>query len=119
MAAEVASVLDAPLDLGLVRKIGVPYQPELAMGAVVDGPDPLVVGNEDVIRLARISPAAFAEFRERELAEIGRRRSRYLGGRSHPALKGRTAIVIDDSVATGATTRAALRARHRCFGRGE
>ena len=51
VAAEVAATLDAPLDLILVRKIGVPYQPELAMGAVVDGADPVVVRNEDVIRL--------------------------------------------------------------------
>ncbi len=110
VAAEVAAALEAPLDLLLVRKIGVPYQPELAMGAVVDGPDALVVRNEDVIRLAGVSPAAFAEVRDRELAEIGRRRSRYLGNRSHPELRGRTVIVIDDGVATGATTRAALRA---------
>jgi putative phosphoribosyl transferase len=113
VAAEVASALGAPLDLVLVRKIGVPFQPELAMGAVVDGPDPLIVRNEDVIRLAGVSPAAFAEVRDRELAEIRRRRSRYLGGRSHPEIEGRTAIVIDDGVATGATTRAALRAVRR------
>ncbi len=113
VAAEVASALDASLDLILVRKIGVPYQPELAMGAVVDGPDPLVVRNEDVIQLAGITPTAFAEVRDREVAEIKRRRSRYLGGRSHPELKGRTVIVVDDGVATGATTRAALRAVRR------
>lgn len=110
VAAEVARALDAPLDLILVRKIGVPYQPELAMGAVVDGPEPLVVRNEDVIRLAGVPEAEFAAIRDSELAEIGRRRSRYLGGRSHPDLAGRVAIVIDDGVATGATTRAALRA---------
>jgi putative phosphoribosyl transferase len=113
VAAEVAGVLDAPLDLILVRKIGVPFQPELAMGAVVNGPDPLVVRNEDVVRHAGISEAAFAEVRDRELTEIKRRRTRYLGGRAHPALKGRTVIVIDDGVATGATTRAALRSVRR------
>ncbi len=113
VAAEVAGVLDAPLDLILVRKIGVPFQPELAMGAVVDGPDPLVVRNEDVIRHAGISGAGFAEVRDRELAEIKRRRTRYLGGRTHPELEGRTVIVIDDGVATGATTRAALRSVRR------
>jgi predicted phosphoribosyltransferase len=113
VAAEVAEALHAPLDLVLVRKIGVPYQPELAMGAVVDGPDPLIVRNEDVIRLAGISPAAFAEVRDRELAEIARRRKRYLGARAHPELRGSTAIVVDDGVATGATTRAALRAVRR------
>jgi predicted phosphoribosyltransferase len=113
VAAEVASALDAPLDLALVRKIGVPFQPELAMGAVVDGPDPLVVRNEDVIRLTGTSEAEFAEIRDRELAEIQRRRARYLGGRPHPDLEGQVVIVIDDGVATGATTRAALRASRR------
>jgi predicted phosphoribosyltransferase len=110
VAAEVARVLDAPLDLVMVRKIGVPYQPELAMGAVVDGPEPLVVRNEDVIRTAGIPESEFAKVRDRELAEIGRRRTRYLGDRSHPDLAGKAIIVVDDGVATGATTRAALRA---------
>ena len=110
VAAEVASSLTAPLDLILVRKIGVPYQPELAMGAVVDGQEPLVVRNEDVIQQSGVSEASFAAVRDRELAEIQRRRERYLGGRAHPELKGRIVIVIDDGVATGATTRAALRA---------
>jgi putative phosphoribosyl transferase len=110
VAAEVARALHAPLDLILVRKIGVPYQPELAMGAVVDGPEPLVVRNEDVIRVSGVSEADFDAIRDAELEEIRRRRSRYLGGRAHPDLAGRVAIVIDDGVATGATTRAALRA---------
>jgi predicted phosphoribosyltransferase len=113
VAAEVARSLDAPLDLILVRKIGVPYQPELAMGAVVDGAEPLVVRNEDVIRTAGISEAEFAHIRDRELAEIQRRRSRYLGDRPHPDVEGQVVIVIDDGVATGATTRAALRAVRR------
>lgn len=110
VAAEVARALGAPLDLLLVRKIGVPFHPELAMGAVVDGAAPLVVRNEDVIRMAQVSEAEFAAIRDRELAEIKRRRARYVGDRSHPDLKGRVAIVIDDGIATGATTRAALRA---------
>jgi predicted phosphoribosyltransferase len=110
VAAEIARALDAPLDLVLVRKIGVPYQPELAMGAIVDGANPLVVRNEDVIRLAAIGEAEFDAVRDTELAEIQRRRTRYLGDRSHPDLKGRVAIVVDDGIATGATTRAALRA---------
>jgi putative phosphoribosyl transferase len=114
VAAEVANVLHAPLDLVLVRKIGVPFQPELAMGSVVDGPNPLTVRNEDVIRMAGVSQAEFSAIRDHELAEIKRRRDVYLGGRSHPDIEGRVAIVIDDGVATGATTRAALRAvRHQ------
>jgi len=114
VAAEVAEALGAPLDLVLVRKIGVPFQPELAMGAVADGPSPLIVHNADVIRAAGISEADFARVCERELAEIQRRRARYLGDRPHPKLKGQVVVVIDDGVATGATTRAALRAvRHQ------
>jgi putative phosphoribosyl transferase len=110
VAAEVAAALNAPLDLVLVRKIGVPFQPELAMGAVVDGDAPLVVRNEDVIRLARIDEADFKAICDSALAEIERRRQRYLGGRARVEVAGRTAIVIDDGIATGATTRAALRA---------
>ncbi len=110
VAAEVAAVLNAPLDLILVRKIGVPFQPELAMGAVVDGGTPIIVRNEDVIRLAGIDEAEFKAICDSELAEIERRRQRYLGSRERADVSGRTAIVIDDGVATGATTRAALRA---------
>ncbi len=110
VAAEVAAALDAPLDLILVRKIGVPFQPELAMGAVVDGGSPIVVRNEDVIREAEIDEQEFIAIRDRELAEIERRRLRYLGTSERAEVAGRTAIVIDDGIATGATTRAALRA---------
>ena len=110
VAAEAAAALQAPLDLILVRKIGVPMQPELAMGAVVDGSTPLIVRNEEVIRLAGIDAEDFQAVCDRELAEIERRRPRYCGDRERIDVAGRTAIVIDDGVATGATTRAALRA---------
>ena len=110
VAAEVAAALKAPLDLILVRKIGVPFQPELAMGAVVDGGAPIIVRNEDVVRLAGIEEAEFKVICDSELAEIERRRQRYLGSRERVDVAGRTAIVIDDGIATGATTRAALRA---------
>jgi putative phosphoribosyl transferase len=110
VAAEVAAALHAPLDLILVRKIGVPIQPELAMGAVVDGGAPIIVRNEDVIRLADIDETEFKAICDSELAEIERRRQRYLGSRERCDIAGRTAIVIDDGIATGATTRAALRA---------
>ena len=110
VAAEVAAALDAPLDVILVRKIGVPFQPELAMGAVVVGDEPLIVRNEAVIRHAGIGEAAFHAVCDSELAEIERRRQRYLGGRERIEVAGRSAIVIDDGIATGATMRAALRA---------
>jgi putative phosphoribosyl transferase len=110
VASEVAAALGAPLDLVLVRKIGVPYQPELAMGAVVDGGASIVVRNEDVIRVAGIEEAEFESICEKELAEIERRRRIYLGDREPVGVKGRPVIVVDDGIATGATTRAALRA---------
>jgi putative phosphoribosyl transferase len=110
VAAEVAATLDAPLDLILVRKIGVPSQPELAMGAVVDGGEPVIVRNEEVIQLAGISEAEFQAVCGEELAEIERRRRRYLGDRARIEVAGRVAVAVDDGIATGATTRAALRA---------
>jgi len=110
VAVEIAAALNAPLDLILVRKIGVPFQPELAMGAVVDGGAPIIVRNEDVIRLAGIDESEFKAICDTELAEIDRRRQRYLGSRQRADINGHTAIVIDDGIATGATTRAALRA---------
>jgi predicted phosphoribosyltransferase len=109
VAAEIAAKLEAPLDLVLVRKIGVPSQPELAMGAVVDGGSPIVVRNEEVIGLVGIDDARFDAARDRELAEIERRRQCYLGDRPRVDIAGRVAIVVDDGVATGMTTRAALR----------
>ena len=110
VAKEVAVALGAPLDLVLVRKIGVPWQPELAMGAVVDGPTPLTVRNRDVILLAGVTESEFEAVRDRELAEIRRRRVQYIGKRPHPDLARRIVIIIDDGIATGATMRAALQA---------
>ena len=110
VALEVAKVLQAPLDLLLVRKIGVPYQPELALGAVVDGDNPQVVINEDVKRAARVSDEEFEAIKVRELQEIERRRALYVGDRKRIAVEGTAAIVIDDGIATGATMLAALRA---------
>ena len=113
VAAEVAQSMDAPLDLVLVRKVGVPSQPELAMGAVVDGTEPIVVRNEDIIELADVSEQEFNEVCREELAEIDRRRVDYLAGRDRTEINGQVTIVIDDGMATGATTRAALIALHK------
>lgn len=110
VAAAIATELQAPLDLILVRKIGVPYQPELAMGAIADGGSLIIVRNEDVIQLTGVSEAEFNAVCESERQEIERRRKLYLGARERPEVSGRLAIVVDDGVATGATTRAALRA---------
>lgn len=110
VAAEVALALDAPLDLIFVRKLGAPGQPELALGAIVDGDPPVRVLNSDVVRAFGVTPAVIDAIAEAELEEIGRRRAIY--GRGHRPIPaaGRTAIVIDDGLATGATARAALQA---------
>jgi predicted phosphoribosyltransferase len=110
VAAEVAAALDAPLDLVLVRKIGVPTQPELAMGAVTDGKQPMVVRNSDIIELCGISEQEFDAVCKEELAEIERRRRRYIGDRARAEVEGLVAIIIDDGIATGATTLAAIQA---------
>ncbi len=110
VAAEVAAVLDAPLDLVLVRKIGVPNQPELAMGAVTDGKQPAVVRNDEIIELCGVSDRTFDAVCREELAEIERRRQRYLGDRPRAEVEGQRVIIIDDGIATGATTLAAIKA---------
>ncbi len=105
---EVARALRAPLGLVLVRKIGVPFQPELAAGAVVDGDDPEIVYNDDVIRLARLKESDLKVVADRELQEIERRRKLYFADRGRISPVGRSIIVVDDGLATGATMRAAL-----------
>lgn len=113
VAVEVARALDAPLDLVLVRKIGVPEQPELAVAAVVDGDEPEMVVNRDVQVLAHVSSEYLDAARDRQLVEIERRREIYLAGRGQVPVEGCTAIVVDDGIATGATVRASLRALRR------
>jgi putative phosphoribosyl transferase len=113
VAAEVAAALDAPLDLLLVRKIGLPSQPELAMGAVTDGEEPTIIRNSDVIEFSGISADEFDAVCEEERTEIERRRKRYLGDRARSKVKSQVVIIIDDGIATGATTLAAIRAVRR------
>jgi putative phosphoribosyl transferase len=108
VAAPVAARLGAPLDLVLVRKIGAPGQEELAVGAVVDGPAHEAVFNTDVLAMLGLQEASFADAVAEKLAEIEARRVRYLGGAAPVPVAGRTAIVVDDGIATGATVRAAL-----------
>lgn len=110
---KVAAALKAPMDLILVRKIGTPGQPELAVGAVVDGAKPELVINEDVKRLAGVTDDYIAREQARQLEEIERRRKLWLGNRPRVAVKGKTALVVDDGIATGATVRAALHAVRR------
>jgi putative phosphoribosyl transferase len=113
VAAEIARALHAPLDLVLVRKIGVPYQRELAVAAVVNGSGAQIVVNEDVAALIGIDRKTIDELAKEELAEIERRRRLYLGGRIRETLEGRDLIVVDDGIATGASVRAAIQALRR------
>lgn len=110
VAAEIACALHAPLDIVFVRKIGAPAQPELALGAVVDGPKAHTTYNRDVIEALRVPDSYVAEEREHQLREIARRRDLYLKGRPPVDVAGRTAILVDDGIATGATVRAAIAA---------
>lgn len=105
VAAEVASALHAPLDVLVVRKVGVPWHPELAMAAV--GEEGAVVRNDDVIAASGITPEVLAAAEARERAEVARRAQRFRGGRDAVPLAGRTALIVDDGVATGASMRVA------------
>lgn len=106
VAYEVAVELDAPLDVVLVRKLGVPYQPELAMGALGEGG--IRVLDDAIVGRAGVSPGALARVEDHERAELNRRAAVFRGDRKRVDLEGRTAIVVDDGIATGSTVRAAV-----------
>jgi putative phosphoribosyl transferase len=105
---EVATALGAPLDVFLVRKLGVPQWPELAMGAIASGGE--VVINESVVQSLRITDTQLQVAKERETAELVRREVAYRGGRDAMNLHAKAVIVVDDGIATGASMRSALRA---------
>ncbi len=107
VAYEVAKALGAPLDILVVRKLGVPFQPELGMGAV--GEDGVRVLNADVLHQAGVTEAQLAQVEARERAEVEERAARLRGGRPAIPLQGRTAVIVDDGLATGGTARAAVR----------
>ncbi len=112
VAEEVAQALSAPLDVIITRKIRAPYQPELGVGAVVDG-DHVTVLNEQLVRIVGATP----EYLEREIAyqaeEIDRRLKIYRNNRPLPEIFGKTVIVIDDGIATGYTFRTSLEGLRR------
>ena len=105
VAFEVARALGAPLDVIVVHKIGFPYQPELAMGAI--GEDGVRIVNQDIVRLAGVTEAEFAAVEGHERAELERRARAFRGESPRLSLAGRTALVVDDGIATGSTARAA------------
>jgi putative phosphoribosyl transferase len=108
VAFEVAEALDAPLDVLVVRKLGVPYQPELAFGAIGEGPDGGVrVLNDTVLRRTGLSPEDIAAVDAAQRTELRRRVELYRGGKPALPLAGRVALIVDDGFATGATARAA------------
>jgi len=113
VALEVARRLHAPLDLILVRKIGAPGFPEVAMGAVVDGENAQTIVNDDIFRETGADAAGLGRARRRELAEIERRRAVYLGDRARVSPAGRVVVIVDDGLATGATAKAAVAAVKR------
>jgi putative phosphoribosyl transferase len=106
VAAEVARALDAPLDVILVRKLGVPRHTELAMGAI--GEDGVRVLNPDVIASVRASEQSIDEVEQHEREELASRAQRYRAGRERVDLTDRTVVVVDDGIATGSTARAAI-----------
>jgi putative phosphoribosyl transferase len=104
VAARVAAALDAPMDALVVRKLGVPWAPEVAFGAL--GPGGVRVLNQQVVR--ELDAGSVDEVTAREAAELERRQALYRGGREPVAPAGRTAIIVDDGLATGATAQAAV-----------
>lgn len=106
VAAEVAKALGAPLDVLVVRKLGCPWQPELGMGAIAEGD--ITVRNEDLIERIGVDDATIRAVADRERAELDRRVRRYRGDRPPVPVEGRTAILVDDGIATGSTARAAV-----------
>lgn len=111
VAADVAIALGAPLDVLVARKIGLPGQPEFGVGAVAEGGQPLL--DDAVLARYRLSPADLAPVIAHEREELARRVTRYRGDRALPELAGRTVVLVDDGLATGATARAAVQALRR------
>lgn len=106
VALEVARALDAPMDVIIARKVGAPYQPELALGAVCEGGG--YVLNPDILEGLGLEAGDLKGEVARQLAEIERRKGMYRGGRGLPSLTGKVVLLIDDGLATGATMRAAV-----------
>jgi predicted phosphoribosyltransferase len=114
VAAEVATALPAPLDVLVVRKLGLPWQPELAMGAIAAVGDVVeTVRTEQVLAAAHVAESAFEEVWDAELAELRRREAAYRGNRPACPVHARCVVLVDDGLATGSTMRAAVAAVRR------
>lgn len=113
VAVVIAKALGAPLDLLYVRKIGAPLEPELALGAIVDGADPDIVLNDALVDRLGVSKEVLDSIIAREMSEIERRRAQYRIPHAPLMPTGRPAIVVDDGLATGASVRAAVKALRR------
>lgn len=110
VAEEICKQFHLPLDLVFVRKIGSPHQPELALGAIVDGDTPQIIVNPRIAQSAGVSEDEISAMGQQLLPEIERRKALYLQGMTRPTLTAKTLVVVDDGVATGATLRASLAA---------
>jgi len=106
VACEVGTALDAPVDALIVRKLGAPFNPELALGAIAYGG--VTVYNDDLLEQLRLDEADLEAVRSRELAELARREEAYRAGRAPLAIGGATVVIVDDGMATGATMHAAV-----------
>lgn len=113
VAREIADALAVPLDVIVVRKLGAPGQPELGIGAVVDGDHPRAIFNQDIIEHLGVEDEYIKAEIARQLKEVQRRETAYRGGRPKIPLAGKTVIVVDDGIATGSSIRAALRGVRR------
>ena len=113
VAAEIAAKLKAPLDLVVVRKVGAPGNPELAVAAIVDGDPPDVVLNREIVEAYNLDDAALAMLVKHERPELQRRSALYRGSRSPLSIAGKTVVLVDDGAATGTTMKVAVRALKR------
>lgn len=113
IGSEIAKKLSAPLDVVLVRKIGMPGHEELAAGAIVDGDAPQLVINEEIVRLYNVPKTYLEDCKNKQLAEIERRRKLYQPNRPQLNVEGKTVLIVDDGIATGSTVYAAIHALRR------